>query len=459
MIIKQLQSFIKNKASSEGSFLNPTVFSTIFVGFAAGLPFLMNLSLLDIWLKQSGVSLSIIGAFAICNWPFTFKFLLSPFVDKLNFPYFSRKFGQKKGWILASQIIIFFGLCGLAFSRPDKNLIPVAVMSLLISFAYGCQGVALYSYQIDKMGAKSVGPRASMVTFGFRIGMLTASSGGLYLSYYFGWRFTYIALAFAVLISTVPIALMPEPIGRACKERRVFELISYKFKHKFADSKMLKLRGLVLECFICPMASFKRHPDWLWFLFIIATFRIGDAMAHKMAKPMYLDVGFSPIEIANIVTTYGMFTTTAGGFIGGILTRKLGLFPVMFFVGSLHAIMTVMYIVVYFVGYNVSMLYFAISAENLTGGMVSVGFMSMLYSLCRRGYPATQFALLWAIYDVCGIISRALSGVMVDHLGWVNFYLVVFFISMPSLWAVRNLSKRNVSLFTQDYVKSKDNKN
>jgi PAT family beta-lactamase induction signal transducer AmpG len=434
--------FFKRKTS--GSFLNPKVFPMIFVGFTAGLPFLTTLSLLDIWLKQSGVSYTSIGMFAICHWPFMFKFLVAPFIDKFDFPYFSQKFGRKRGWVIASQLTIFLGLCGISVCDPGKSLIPLAVFANIVALAYGCQDVTLYSYQVDRMEAESVGPRASMVTFGFRLGMLTASSGGLCLSYYLGWHATYVLLAFVVLLSAIPVMLIPEPEHCLSKEKRIFTLITNKFKYEQPGSRFLTMKSTIFECLICPFKAFQRKPQWFLILFVIATFKIGDVMAHKMAKPMYLDLGFSTIDIAKVVTTYGTIATIIGGFVGGLFVRKYRLFRVMFLAGIVHAATALLYMLIYFVGYSVFLLCVVTFVVNITGGIMMVGFMSMFYSLCRTGYPATQFALLWAIYEFCGMFFRTISGMFVDNFGWVVFYLVTIVLSVPSLLAVKNLREASV---------------
>ncbi|MDR1366199.1 MAG: MFS transporter [Holosporales bacterium] len=438
--------FFKTKTSTSGSFLSPKVWSMMFVGFAAGLPFLMTLSLLDIWLKQSGASYTLIGMFAICHWPFMFKFLISPFIDKFDCPYFSHRLGRKRGWVVASQLAIFAGLCGISLCDPTKNLVPLAIFANIVALAYGCLDIALYSYQVDRIENESIGPRASMITFGFRLGMLTASSGGLYLSYYVGWHLTYFLLGCIVVLSTIPILLLPEPERGISKERRMFTLITNKFEHNLSSRRFLTIKSTFFECLICPFKGFKRHPQWFLILFIIATFKIGDVMAHKMAKPMYLELGFSTVDIAKIVTAYGMIATITGGFIGGLFIRSRGLLKVMFFTGAAHLLATLLYMLIYCVGYDIPLLCLITFIVNATGGMMMVGFMSMLYGLCRTGYPATQFAIFWAIYEFCGMFFRSLSGMLVDNFGWIVFYLITMVLSVPSLIAIKELDRTDSTL-------------
>ena len=54
----------------------------IFTGFSSGLPLFLLLNLLPAWLKTEGISLREIGLFALIQFPYTWKFLWSPLMDR-----------------------------------------------------------------------------------------------------------------------------------------------------------------------------------------------------------------------------------------------------------------------------------------------------------------------------------------------------------------------------------------
>ena len=72
-----------------------TVFSrrmlvSFVMGFACGLPLLLTISLLQAWMKDEGVDLTVIGLMALVGLPYTVKFLWAPFLDRITLPWYDR---------------------------------------------------------------------------------------------------------------------------------------------------------------------------------------------------------------------------------------------------------------------------------------------------------------------------------------------------------------------------------
>ena len=129
---------------------------------------------------MAGVSNTVIGLFAILHSPYTFKFLLGPFADKVELPFFCQRFGQRRGWALVSQIMLFFGLVGIALSDPINELHKLIWFIVLSTFANGLQDITLYTYQFDKVKQDDFGTIASVVNVGYKVGMLLSKSSTLY---------------------------------------------------------------------------------------------------------------------------------------------------------------------------------------------------------------------------------------------------------------------------------------
>jgi PAT family beta-lactamase induction signal transducer AmpG len=58
----------------------------VFTGFASGMPLYLLLNLLPAWLRSEGVSLTTIGLFALIQFPYTWKFIWSPLLDRVHLP-------------------------------------------------------------------------------------------------------------------------------------------------------------------------------------------------------------------------------------------------------------------------------------------------------------------------------------------------------------------------------------
>ena len=110
------------------------VITMLFLGFSAGLPFLLVFSTLSAWLRSDGVEVAAIGFFAWIGMLYSIKFFWAPVVDRLALPILTRAFGQRRGWMLLAQGLIVAGLVGLAGLSPVGNLGWVALFALLVAF-------------------------------------------------------------------------------------------------------------------------------------------------------------------------------------------------------------------------------------------------------------------------------------------------------------------------------------
>lgn len=404
---------------------DPKVSSRFFIGFSCGVPFLLRLTILDLWLKDCGVSNTAIGLFTLLNCPFTLKFLWGLFIDRFNFPFLSEKFGRRKGWAIASQILLFIGICGMACSNPSNGLCGLIICASIVAFADGCQDMSLYKYQIRDTQGKMLGPIAGVVIFGYRIGMFLSKSLSLYLAHYFGWNIAYFAMAFTILLCMFFILNIEEPKEDAEAKKP----LNFSDNIDFSEA----IKTALNDCLINPFKKFMEKDDWKRLIWIIVLFRAGDMIAQKMAKPFFVEIGFSMLEIANVVQVFGTISTLIGGICGGYFVKKVGIETAMFYTAIAHALSCLTYVAMSFIGYNIYMLYFTAFIENITGGMMSTAFIAFLYSLCSKRYGTTQYALLWAFYDFGGAFCRTISGAVADLLGWTNFFIFAVLMFIPGI--------------------------
>lgn len=408
----------------------------------------MTLTVLDVWLKENSFSNSAIGLITVVNLPYIFKFLWAPFIDIIHIPFFSEWLGHKKSWTLLSQILIAFSLFAMANCDPANNFVTLIFFATLATFATSCQNIALYSFQIDNIKNKEFGSTASIVIFGYRIGMLVASSGTLFLADIFGWKIAYSLIATLVLCCCCSILFLPEPNQPNVEEKRKIKKLISRLTYRQKNKKLSFVKAVFFECLIYPFEFFKKHKYWLQHIFIIATFKASDVMIHKMSKPLYIELGFSKPEIASIVGIFGVFATIIGGFIGGYILKKYRVKRSLLFCGIFHTFANLAYLLLYFSGHNIILFYITVTIENLSGGMMMTAFLSFLYKLCSTIYPATQYALLWGIHGITATFFRGISGILVDNIGWVNFYLSSLIIAIPSIVSIYLLiSKDNGFIF------------
>lgn len=423
------------------TYCNHNIGSRFFLGFSCGVPFLLTLTILDLWLKDCGVSNTAIGLFSLLHWPFTLKFLWAPFIDRLNFPILSKKFGRRKGWALASHILLFLGLTGMSCCNLETSLFQLILCACIVAFADGCQDMSLYAYQLDKAKEKMLGPIAGVFIFGYRIGMFFSKCISLYLAYYFGWNAAYSIMAFSIFLCTFLIFHIDEPhVVKTKNEKQISDMVkSYEQGIKSKIQFIRVLKTTIFECLVCPFRFFMKRDEWKKLIAVVVLFRAGDIMAHKMAKPFYVDLGFSMLEIANVVQVFGTIATLIGGIVGGYLIKNFGIRITMFYSAMAHAFSCFAYVALSVAGHNIHMLYFTIFIENVTGGTMGTSFIAFLYSLCDKKYCATQYALLWAFYDCGGAVYRMTSGAIADAIGWTNYFLFIPVMFIPSMLILRSI--------------------
>jgi PAT family beta-lactamase induction signal transducer AmpG len=301
--------------------------------------------------------------------------------------------------------------------------------------------MSLYAYQVQAK-KNMFGPIAGVVLFGYRVGMFFSKSISLYLAHYFGWNAAYSVMAFSVFLCMFFILQLKEPIEiKTSSSDKINDMVKSYLQSDPSKFEFVRVfRATIFECLVCPFRIFMKRNDWKKLIAIVITFKAGDIINQKMAKPFYVEIGFSILDIANIVQVFGTVAALVGGIIGGYMMRKLGVRSSMIYTALAHALSCFAYVALSIVENNIELLYFTVFIENITGGAMGTAFIAFIYSLCDKQYCATQYALLWAFYDLGGAFCRTISGALVDILGWTNFFLLVPLMFMPSIFLLYSIT-------------------
>src|SRR5512134_2919190 len=90
----------------------------VFTGFSSGLPLYLLFNLLPAWLRSEQVDLKTIGLFALIQFPYTWKFLWSPFLDRYVLPVL----GRRRGWMLLTQVGLLLVIATLGGFSPQTDM-------------------------------------------------------------------------------------------------------------------------------------------------------------------------------------------------------------------------------------------------------------------------------------------------------------------------------------------------
>ena len=424
----------------------PQVLAMLFLGFAAGLPFLLVFSTLSRWLAEAGLSRTVIGFFSWVGITYSIKVLWAPIVDRLLLPGLTRWLGKRRSWMLLGQVGIAAGLLIMAHTDPVAHTGAFALAALLVAFASATQDVALDAYRIEIIGAEYQGAMSAMYNGGYRFGTLIAGAGALYLAEFLSWSMAYTIMAALMGIGMATILLVREPAHP--QETAVLsaadELVGEIEGVSRLSARWRRLVTWFVAAVVNPIVEFFERNGWqaLLILLFIGIFRITDITMASMANPFYYDLGFSKLEVANVTKLLGFFMTLLGAAAGGVLVVRYGILRPLL-AGAVAVVVTnLLFALMAVIGHDIVMLSLVISADSLSGGFATSAFIAYLSSLTNRAYTATQYALFSSLMTLVPKILAGFSGVIVDATDYVFFFLYASAIGLPAIGLAWHLLRR-----------------
>ncbi len=409
-------------------YLEPRVLVVLFLGFASGLPLLLTLSTLTFWLAEARIDKAAIGLFALVGLPYTWKFVWSPIIDRMPLPLLTPLLGRRRGWLFGVQLLLVLAILGLGASDPHTDLPRMAMFAVLVAFLSASQDIVIDAYRVELLDERQQGAGAAMVVIGYRVAMLLAGAGALFIAEFAGWFWAYAGMAACLGVGMVTVLLAPEPSAAVPAATGGVGPAAW-------------LRSAVVE----PFADFFRRNGIgmaVLILLFIMLYKLGDALLGTMTNPFYVELGFSKPEVATIVKGYGLAATLLGGFLGGVVVNRRGIVPALWICGIVQLLSNLIFVLQAWVGHDLTMLAVTISVENLAGGMGTAAFVAYLSSLCNLSYTATQYALLSSFMAQARTTLSAGGGYLAENMDWVGFFLTTTAAAVPGLLLLLLLQRR-----------------
>ena len=378
----------------------------LILGFSSGLPLALTGGTLQAWMAVVGVDLRTIGVFSLVGLPYTLKFLWSPFMDRYIPPWL----GRRRGWMIATQVALFCGIAGMAFSSPREAVWGVALLALFVAFASASQDIVIDAYRTDLLQKVERGAGTAVYVMGYRIAMLVSGALALILSDRIGWHYTYLLMAGVMVVGMLGAVFGPEP--------------------ELATAPPTSLGEAVWG----PLRDFFSRPGAVTVLLFIVLYKLGDAYAGTLTTAFLIrGVGFSPTDVGTVNKGLGLISLVVGATLGGSLMVRLGLFRSLLFFGMLQAVSNLSFMALAWAGKSYPMMIFAVAFENLSGGMGTSAFVAFLMGLCNHRYSATQFALLSSLAVLGRVFVSPSSGYIVEMTGWGGFFFITALTALPGL--------------------------
>mgnify|MGYP001459888810 CR=1 FL=1 len=386
-------------------FFSPNMLVAFLMGFACGMPLLLTSTVLQAWMTEQGVDLSVIGFFSLVGLPYTLKFVWAPVFDRFVLPFL----GRRRGWLLVVQLILILTVACLGLTDPGQTPWLVALAAGFVTFFSASQDIVVDAYRREDLKDNQLGLGSSLYVNGYRVGMLLAGSGGLILADHFSFDQVYLLMAASLLVGVVTTLLCKEPPLVMGTPRSFREAVVEPFVEYFSRDRALML------------------------LLFILLYKIGDQMASTLTTPFYLALGFSKTQIGVVAKLFGFWSTIVGGLVGGAILLRIGIIRSLWVFGILQTLGILSFSVLALMGNSLPGLVVAIVLEQLTSGMGTSAYVAYMASLTNKRFTATQYALLSSCMGIPRVIVAAPAGWLAELVGWPLFFFGCTLAAIPGL--------------------------
>lgn len=412
-------------------YAQPRVLGMIFLGFSAGLPFLLVFSTLSAWLRDEGVARSVIGFFSWVGVTYSIKVFWAPIVDRLPLPLLTKLMGKRRSWMLLAQIGIACGLIGMGYCNSQSQLQQIALFAVAVAFCSATQDIVVDAYRIEAAIPEYQGAMAATYVLGYRIALLVAGAGAFYIADYTNWQTAYFIMAATMSVGVITTLIINEPEHNKKAERPI-ELTKNSSRKRSIPSRLLRWLS---DAIVSPFVDFfsRNGKAGLLILGLIAVYKMSDITMGVMANPFYLDLGFSKKEIADISKIFGFFMTIAGASLGGVMVVRYGIMRPLLLGAIMVAVTNLLFAFLAISEPNLMLLAGVISADNLSGGIATSVFIAYLSSLTNSEYTATQYALFSSLMTLPAKLLGGFSGIIVDTYNYETFFIYAAALGLPSI--------------------------
>jgi PAT family beta-lactamase induction signal transducer AmpG len=398
----------KRRETLKEAILNRRMLICVFTGFTSGLPLYVLIQLVPGWLRVEGVGLAEIGFFALIGFPYTWKFLWSPFMDRFTLPFL----GHRRGWMLLTQLALLVSIGAMGFIKPDLSIWTVAYLAAAVAFFSASQDIVLDAYRRELLPDVELGLGNSIHVQAYRLSGLVPGSLALILADHLPWHTVFIVVALFMGIGMIMTLVIDEAITDPSPPKTMREAIVEPFR-EFMQRKGLGAAALILA-----------------FLFL---YKLGDNMATALQTPFYVDVGFSLTQIGSIAKFASLISAIIGGLAGGVMMIKLGINRALWIFGVVQVVSILGFALLSEVGANPWMLGVAVSLEYLGVGLGTAAFVAYIARNTNPAFAATQFALFTALTSVPRTLANAVTGVIVEQTGWTTFFFLCTALAIPGM--------------------------
>ncbi|KAB2966154.1 AmpG family muropeptide MFS transporter [Zoogloea sp.] len=401
-------------ASPWRALANRRMLICVLTGFSSGLPLYLLLNLVPAWLKTEGLSLKAIGAFALIQFPYTWKFVWSPFLDRYALPLL----GRRRGWMGLTQLLLLAAIAWLGTLSPTAELGLVVGLTALVAFLSATQDIVLDAYRRELLPDIELGIGNAIHVNAYKLAGLVPGSLSLVLADHLPWSQVFLVTALFMAPGLAMTLMVREPVVAAGAPRTLRDAVVEPFREFFGRHGMRS--ALVVLSFI--------------FLY-----KLGDSLCTALATPFYLDMGFTKTEIGLVAKNAGLWPSVIGGLLGGLWMIRLGINRALWVFGVVQWLAIYGFAWLAWLGpaesdtLRLAVLAGVIGLEALGVGLGTTAFVAYMARTTHPAYTATQLALFTSLMAVPRTFINASAGWLVEFLGWFDFFMLCGVLAVPGM--------------------------
>ena len=409
------------KQTFKDAILNRRTLICVFTGFTSGLPLYILIQLVPAWLRSEGVGLAEIGFFSLIGFPYTWKFIWSPIMDRYTLPFL----GRRRGWMLVTQLALTISIGAMGYLKPEFSIWTIAYLAAAVAFFSASQDVVLDAYRRELLPDVELGLGNAVHVQAYRLAGLVPGSLALILSDHLPWHSVFVIVAAFMIVGILLTLSINEPDRHPAAPRTLQDAVIEPFR-EFVGRAGAREAMLVLA-----------------FLFL---YKLGDNMATALQTPFYIDLGFTRTEIGTVAKFASLIAAIVGGMAGGLVMVKLSINRALWLFGVVQVVSILGFALLSVVGNNLWMLGAATAFEYLGVGLGSAALIAFMARSTNPAFAATQFALFSALVAVPRIFANATTGLIVEQVGWTNFFCLCTALAIPGMLLLIKVAPWNEGL-------------
>ncbi|MCS6884155.1 MAG: MFS transporter [Acidobacteriota bacterium] len=398
--------------------------------FAEGLPFMIVRIISSVFFTDIGARERYIGYLNLLNIPWNIKFLWSPLLDTVS---------TKRRWQIVLQSIIAALTLAIALacyfvpqdSDPSRYLIFIAVVFVVMAFCSATNDIAIDGYYMEGLtDRREQAAYSGYRVLAYRVAMIFARSGLVAFA-------AYIA---AKLGSTNKYLPWVYAFGAGAATMFLVAGLHAVYLPHFEAERKAKTAGEILAGFRNAFITYLQQEKVVLVLIFIVIYKLGDEVLFSMVTPFLMrELGISKAQYAWVGGIVGAAGTVVGAMLGGWWIKKQGLKKAIWPLTLLMNFNIWAYIWLAWAKPDpktvtgISIIAFIHGYEQVAAGLGSAALLVYLLGTCKPDYKAAHYAIGSAIMSLGGTIFGGYGGVLVEKIGYLNLFLLAFFISIPSM--------------------------